>query len=162
MVGNGATLLLPGGLKANAARLALGAGSQVLYNELTGTGPQPRDGLTGLLRNAAGGTLELSGGRSLTVTGTFVNQGVLALGAGSHAQRRRLHARPRARSCARRSPRRPSGRVAVDRRGAAGGPAGRRRPGRRGGDIAVVTGAVAGTFGAVTGELPPDLRRGRA
>ena len=86
VVGNGASLLLPGGLKANAARLALGAGSQVLYNEFTGTGPQARDGLTGLLRNAAGGTLELSGGRSLTVTGTFVNQGVLALGAGSHAR----------------------------------------------------------------------------
>ena len=36
VVGNGAALLLPGPLKANAARLALGAGSQVLYNELTG------------------------------------------------------------------------------------------------------------------------------
>ena len=83
VVGNAAALLLPGPLKANAARLALGAGSQVLYNELTGTGVNVRDGLGGLLRNAAGGALELTGGRSLTVTGTFVNQGVLALGAGS-------------------------------------------------------------------------------
>ena len=101
VVGNGAALLLPGALKANAARLALGAGSQVLYNEFTGTGAQARDGLTGLLRNAAGGALELAGGRSLTVAGTFVNQGVLALGAGSTLNAA-ASPRPRARSCARR------------------------------------------------------------
>ena len=83
VVGNGASLLVSGALKANAARLALGAGSQVLYRELAGTSVVERDALGGLLRNAAGGSLELTGGRSLTVAGTFVNQGVLALGAGS-------------------------------------------------------------------------------
>ena len=83
MVGNGAALLLPAALKANAARLALGAGSQVLYNEFTGTGLQPARRPRRAAAQRRRRALELSGGRSLTVTGTFVNQGVLALGAGS-------------------------------------------------------------------------------
>ena len=129
VVGNGAALLLPGPLKANAARLALGAGSQVLYNELTGTGVEVRDGLGGLLRNAAGGALELTGGRSLTVAGTFVNQGVLALGAGSVLNSGRLHP-GRGRGPAPDGHRRLGGPRGRGRRRAARRAAGRRRAGR--------------------------------
>ena len=159
VVGNGAALLLPGGLKANAARLALGAGSQVLYNEFTGTGPQARDGLTGLLRNAAGGALELSGGRSLTVTGTFVNQGVLALGAGStlnaggFTQAPGAVLRPTVTAAS-------SGRVAVTGTAQLAGRLDTVAAAAVGGDITVVTGAVAGTFGAVTGDYVPAYGAG--
>ena len=159
VVGNGAALVLPGALKANAARLALGAGSQVLYNELTGTGPQARDGLTGLLRNAAGGALELSGGRSLTVAGTFVNQGVLALGAGStlnaggFTQAAGAVLRPTVTAAS-------AGRVAVTGAAQLAGRLDTVAPAPVNGDIAVVTGAVAGTFGAVTGDYVPTYGAG--
>ena len=104
VVGNGAALLLPGPLKANAARLALGAGSQVLYNELTGTGVQVRDGLGGLLRNAGGGVLELTGGAFAHGGGHVRQPGRARARRGLRAQQRAASPRPRARSCARRSP----------------------------------------------------------
>ncbi len=159
VVGNGAALLLPGALKANAARLALGAGSQVLYNEFTGTGVEARDGLIGLLRNAAGGTLELTGGRSLTVAGTFVNQGVLALGAGStlnaggFTQAAGAVLRPTVTAAS-------SGRVAVTGAAQLGGRLDVVAPAAVGGDVSVLTGAVAGTFAAVTGDYVPTYAAG--
>ena len=158
VVGNGAALLLPGPLKANAARLALGAGSQVLYNELTGTGVQVRDGLGGLLRNAGGGVLELTGGRSLTVAGTFSNQGVLALGAGSvlntggFTQAAGAVLRPTVAASA--------GRVAAAGAVQLGGRLDVVAPVAVGGDVPVLTGAVAGTFAAVSGEYAPTYTAG--
>ena len=159
VVGNGAALLLPGPLKANAARLALGAGSQVLYNELTGTGVEVRDGLGGLLRNAGGGVLELTGGRSLTVAGTFVNQGVLALGAGSvlntggFTQAAGAVLRPTVTAAS-------AGRVAAAGAVQLGGRLDVVAPVAVGGDVSVLTGAVAGTFAAVTGEYAPTYTAG--
>ena len=78
------TLVVPGPLKANAARLVLdGPASAVVYPDTASPGAPRRDALASLTRNAAGGELVLRGGRSLTVGGTFANQGVLELGAGS-------------------------------------------------------------------------------
>lgn len=159
VVGNGAALLLPGALKANAARLALGAGSQVLFTEHTGTGPATRDALGALLRNAAAGTLELTGGRSLTVAGTFVNQGVLALGAGStlnaggFTQAVGAVLRPTVTAAS-------SGRVAVTGAARLAGRLDTVAPAPVNGDVTVVTGAVSGTFGAVTGGYAPTYAAG--
>ena len=78
------TLVAPTPLKANAARLVLdGPASAVLYPDSGSQGTPRRDALPSLTRNAPGGELVLRGGRSLTVGGTFSNQGVLDLGAGS-------------------------------------------------------------------------------
>ncbi|MBE2319415.1 hypothetical protein DVA67_025800 [Solirubrobacter sp. CPCC 204708] len=159
VVGNGAALLLPGALKTNAARVALGAGSQVLHYAFTGPQPVLTDGLGGLLRNAAGGVLELTGGRSLTVAGTFVNQGVLALGAGStlsaggYVQAAGAVLRPTLTPAS-------AGRVAVTGTAQLGGRLDVVAPAAVGGDVAVVSGAVAGTFGAVTGEYVPTYAAG--
>ena len=159
VVGNGASLLVSGALKANAARLVLGAGSQVLYRELTGTGVVERDALGGLLRNAAGGALELTGGRSLTVAGTFVNQGVLALGAGStlnaggFTQAAGAVLRPTVTAAS-------AGRVAVTGAAKLAGRLDTVAPAPVSGNIGVITGAVSGTFGAVTGEYVPTYGAG--
>ena len=78
------TLVVPGPVEANAARLVLdGPGSAVLYPDTATAGTPRRDALAGLARNAAGGELVLRGGRSLALSGAFANQGVLELGAGS-------------------------------------------------------------------------------
>lgn len=159
VVGNGAGLVLPAALKANAARLVLNAGSQVLFTELTGTGVVARDALTGLVRNAAGGTLELAGGRSLTVAGTFANQGVLALGPGStlsaagFIQSAGAVLRPTLTAAS-------SGRVAVTGAAQLGGRLDVIAPAAVNGDVPVITGAVAGTFGAVTGGYVPTYGTG--
>ena len=159
VVGNGASLLVSGALKANAARLVLGAGSQVLYKELVGTGAVERDALAGLLRNAAGGALELTGGRSLTVAGTFVNQGVLALGAGStlnaggFTQAAGAVLRPTVTAAS-------AGRVAVTGAANLAGRLDTVAPAPVNGNIGVITGAVSGTFGAVTGEYVPTYSAG--
>ncbi|MDA0182237.1 hypothetical protein OJ997_18165 [Solirubrobacter phytolaccae] len=159
VVGNGAALLLPGSVKANAARLVLNAGSQVLYNEFTGSGIEAKDGLTALLRNAAGGTLELAGGRSVTVAGTFANQGVLALGAGStlnaggFTQAAGAVLRPTVTAAS-------SGRVSVTGSAQLGGRLDVVAPAPVNGDVPVVTGVVAGTFAAVTGAYVPTYAAG--
>ena len=74
VVGAG-TLVLPGPVEVNGARLALGAGSQVVYKARTRSRP-------GALAQLGRNTGELELGRSLTV-GAFANDGSLALGAGS-------------------------------------------------------------------------------
>ena len=75
------TLVVPGNLTVNAARLVLdGAASKVVRR--TGAGVQV-DALPTLERNAGGGELVLRGGRSLALAGALANQGVLDLGPGS-------------------------------------------------------------------------------
>ena len=76
-----AALHVRGPVETSAARIVLdGASAQLRASSFTGGAES--DALAGLQRNAAAGTLALSGGRSLTV-GAFVNQGVLELGPGS-------------------------------------------------------------------------------
>ena len=83
------SLIIPGPLTANGARLVLdGAGANVLYDPAGFQSP-PTDALFALRRNAGNGELVLRGGRDLTIaddSGPFVNQGVLDLGAGSVLQ----------------------------------------------------------------------------
>ena len=92
------------------------------------------------------------------MAGTFVNQGVLALGAGStlnaggFTQAAGAVLRPTVTAAS-------SGRVAVTGAAQLAGRLDTVAPAAVNGDIAVVTGAVAGTFGAVTRRLRPDLRR---
>ena len=117
-----------------------------------------RDALGGLLRNAAGGALELTGGRSLTVAGTFVNQGVLALGAatlnaGGFTQSTGAVLRPTVTAAS-------AGRVAVTGAAKLAGRLDTVAPAPVNGNIGVISGAVSGTFGAVTGEYVPTYGAG--
>jgi hypothetical protein len=148
VVGAG-VLALPGPVEVNGARLALGAGSQVVYKPLGGQGAA-QDALASLGRNT--GSLEL--GRSVTV-GAFVNDGSLAVAAGSALTASSFRQggggvlRPAVASAA------SAGRVTVTGAAALGGrvdtPAA-----AVDGDIPVLTaGELTGTFGAVTGAYDP-------
>ena len=141
VVGAG-VLALPGPVEVNGARLALGAGSQVVYKPLGNQGAA-QDALALLGRNT--GALEL--GRSLTV-GAFVNDGSLAVGSTLTATSFRQGAGGVLRPTL-------AGRLTVSGAAALGGrldsPAA-----TVGGDIPLLTaGEVTGTFGAVTGGYDP-------
>ena len=160
MVGNGAALLLPGPLKANAARLALGAGSQVLYNELTGTGVagarRPRRAAA--QRRAAARWSSPAGVRSRwrarsSTRACWRSARAPCSTRGGFTQAAGAVLRPTVTAAS-------AGRVAAAGAVQLGGRLDVVAPVAVGGDVSVLTGAVAGTFAAVTGEYAPTYTAG--
>jgi hypothetical protein len=80
-VSSGGKLVLPSTITTNAANIALDGPASIITNSGGTT-----NALSGLVTNAAGAALTLTGGQILAVTpagGTFTNYGTLTVGAGS-------------------------------------------------------------------------------
>jgi hypothetical protein len=74
---NGSLELLGANITTNAANIILDGAASKIYSDLGNT-----DALTGLTANAAGGSLTVRNGRTLTLTGQLTNDGDLTVGTG--------------------------------------------------------------------------------
>jgi hypothetical protein len=70
------TLVLPGNITTNDAKIALAGKASQILNPNT-------NALVGFVTNASKGSFDLKGGQSFTSAGTFTNQGTITIGKGS-------------------------------------------------------------------------------